>query len=247
MATVGIRASFSVPRLGLDGVLGQRSLHRAVRARDRHRAPVLRYQRRVGLVEAHEVFEIKASAADSGGLEEMWVVFDQSGRILVDHDLGVGEDELDPCVRLARQSDDVDDRVDRARVGKHLGIERDRLMDLQLALERTRLQDDTDALAEPAAPVAGIVPQHRHLAPVAMAMTLQDLERGGLSGPVGTEEREHLALLDRETHPVHGAVLTVAFLEMLDHDRGIGHGSHGSDRRPPSEASGGHGCVASGP
>src|SRR5262249_54783021 len=51
---------------------------------------------------------------------------------------------------------------------------------------------------------AGVVPEHGHLAAVAGAVPLQDLDRGGLARPVRPEQGEDLAPADVQVDAVHG-------------------------------------------
>jgi len=51
--------------------------------------------------------------------------------------------------------------------------------------------------------------QHAHLAAVRPAQALDNLQRGGLAGPVGPEDAEELTLLDLECHPVNRAQISV--------------------------------------
>ena len=94
------------------------------------------------------------------------------------------------------------------------------------------MQHDADSLAEGAPAAFGIEAEDRHLAPVAAAMPFEDLERRRLAGAVGAQEREHLALLDREAHPVHGAVRAIALLQA--HDLYRRHGLGLSTMTPPA-------------
>jgi hypothetical protein len=53
--------------------------------------------------------------------------------------------------------------------------------------------------------ITRVDPQHPHLARVALAESLEDLDRGRLSRTVRTQQREHLTRLDLEAHPINGA------------------------------------------
>ena len=50
--------------------------------------------------------------------------------------------------------------------------------------------------------VARVVPEHRHLPLVTMAVALEDLDRRGLAGAVRPEQGEHLAPGDLQVYPV---------------------------------------------
>ena len=66
----------------------------------------------------------------------------------------------------------------------------------------------------------GIVAEHRHLAAVARAVALEDLDGGGLAGAVGPEQPEHLAAAHLDVDPAHGLVLAVALAQVAHLDRG---------------------------
>ena len=72
------------------------------------------------------------------------------------------------------------------------------------------------------APVAlgRILAEYAHLAARARSIALEDLDRGGLAGPVGTQQAEHLAALDREGQPAYGLERAVRLAQVGDFDGG---------------------------
>ena len=78
----------------------------------------------------------------------------------------------------------------------------------------------SDALA-----LRGVVAQDDHLAAVARAVALEDLDGGGLAGAVGAEEREHLARRDRSGRSrATASSVAVGLAKAPDLDRRLGHG-----------------------
>jgi len=93
------------------------------------------------------------------------------------------------------------------------------------------------------------VAEDSDLAGGAGAVALEDLDRRGLAGTIGAEEREGLAALDREGDVVHGTFAGgVLLAEVLDLDGGgLGHGSSFAARWPWGiDRGGGLGIVRSG-
>ena len=74
----------------------------------------------------------------------------------------------------------------------------------------------------PASRRLGVVPEHAHLTSRAGAVSLEDLDGGGLPGAVGPEQPEDLAPLDREGEPAHGLDGAVRLAQVGHLDRG-GH------------------------
>jgi hypothetical protein len=62
--------------------------------------------------------------------------------------------------------------------------------------------------------------QYGDLARVGLAQALDDLQRGGLAGPVGPQYAEELAGLDVEADPVDGGHVAVGLMHVADRDRG---------------------------
>ena len=63
-----------------------------------------------------------------------------------------------------------------------------------------------------------ILAEHRHLAGVARAVALEDLDGRRLAGAVRAEQAEHLAACDREVDPAKGLVLAVALAQAGNRD-----------------------------
>ena len=77
-----------------------------------------------------------------------------------------------------------------------------------------RLEHDPDPLAQRRAAVLRIDAEHRHVAAVAGAVALEDLDRRRLAGAVRPEQAEHLALLDGEADAGDGIDLAVALAQL---------------------------------
>ena len=74
------------------------------------------------------------------------------------------------------------------------------------------------AQAEELLGALGVVPEHAHLAAVALAVALEDLDRRRLAGAVRAEEAEHLALLDLEVDPADRLELSVRLAQAANGD-----------------------------
>ena len=153
----------------------------------------------------------------------------EAGRRLVEEDqLGVADErepEVEPALLPAReraaagagllgQADDLDDLVHVARALVVAAEDLEALADGQVRVERRGLEDDTDAArATPSGACAGSSAEHLDLAAVALAVALEDLDRGRLAGAVRAEQAEHLAGADLEVDPAEGLVGAVALPE----------------------------------
>ena len=112
----------------------------------------------------------------------------------------------------------------------------------QVLEELRLLEDDADPLAKGAVAPRRIVPEHGHLARVALAVSLQDLDRGRFAGAVRAEQSEHLALGDLEADPAHRFLRAVGLVEIADEDRRSAHDGKSSTTAP---AGGNAGSVPS--
>ena len=137
---------------------------------------------------------------------------------------------------LSVEADDVDDlrRVARARVVAAEDLEA--LAHGQVRVERRGLQDDPDPLAPLLRRVGRILAEDLHLAGVAVAVALEDLDRGRLSGAVRPEEAEYLAGADLEVDAADRLVGAVALPQAGHPNRctAVPHreqGSRGSEAR----------------
>ncbi len=104
----------------------------------------------------------------------------------------------DPRTRPIGQIDKGQQFVDRSRMRIVAAVEVENLGNGQVGLHARRLEHDPDALPEPTVAQGRVEPEHRHLAGVPRAVALQDLDRGGLAGPVRAEQGEDLPFADRE-------------------------------------------------
>ena len=78
------------------------------------------------------------------------------------------------------------------------------------------LQDDADALAERPLGAAGVEAEHGHLAAVALAVALEDLDGRRLAGAVRAEQAEDLAGSDLEVDPAHRLDAVVRLAQAAD-------------------------------
>ena len=75
----------------------------------------------------------------------------------------------------------------------------------QVREEVAALRHDAEATAPGVRRARGILAEHRHVAGVALAVALEDLDRGRLAGAVRAEQAEHLAGGDREGDAADGS------------------------------------------
>src|SRR5436309_7326777 len=101
------------------------------------------------------------------------------------------------------------------------GEQPQRLPHAQTGIEATLLEHDAHLRAELGASPAGIDAEHVDVAAVAGPVAFQDLDGGGLPGPVGPEEGEYLTPLDLEGEPVEHAPGAVRLGEVNDRDGGV--------------------------
>ena len=109
------------------------------------------------------------------------------------------------------------------------GVQADQLARGEVVLETGLLQHDPDALAEGPAAGLRVVAEHRHGPGVARAVPLEDLDGRGLAGAVGPEQRDDLALADRQVEPVDRGDAPVDLAQTGDLD---GRHARTSDARP---------------
>ena len=126
------------------------------------------------------------------------------GRLVEEEELGVADDPepdvepallaarepLDPLVALLGQPDQLDDLVDRPRVGVVAGVARQDLAHRVVRLDRQLLEDDADARPQPAlrAVIGRIDAERLHSSPAPLAESLEDLDGRGLAGAVRPEQ-----------------------------------------------------------
>jgi len=107
-----------------------------------------------------------------------------------------------PRVAFGRQPDEFDYLVDRPRVRVVAAVHRDRLGHGEVRVDAARLQHDANANLQVVPASAGVVAEHRDIAPVTLAVALQDLHGGGLAGTVRSEQREDLPRAMRKSTPL---------------------------------------------
>src|SRR5260370_24152681 len=96
----------------------------------------------------------------------------------------------------------------------------DRLADFDLLRQISRLQAHADAILDLLALPAGIDPEHGDLASAARPQTFENLDGGGLAGPVRTEQAQHLARMDFEIDALDRWELAVVLGKRSDLDQG---------------------------
>ncbi len=69
-------------------------------------------------------------------------------------------------------------------------------------------------------------------------MPFQNLDGGGLAGPVGAQQGEHLSLVDRQVDTVDGPIRPVVLVKAGDLDGVHGMGSPYRSASKPSRAAG---------
>ena len=126
------------------------------------------------------------------------------------------EREIEPALLAARQCadatrrllveiDQLDDLVDRTRRRVEARVHREHLahgeVRIEAALTATRCRCASGSRRHR---VAGSKPSDAHLAAVAVAVALEDLDRRGLARAVRTEHGHHFALVDAEAEIAHG-------------------------------------------
>src|SRR2546423_5761023 len=98
-----------------------------------------------------------------------------------------------------------------------------RLPDGDVPVHARALEHDADAPAQLQLAPLGVAAEDVHLPRGALAVALEDLDRGRLSGPVRTEQAEDLAPADAEIDSAYGLVIAVALAQASDVDRGAVH------------------------
>ena len=109
--------------------------------------------------------------------------------------------ELDHAdVALGCEADELDHLIHGPGMGVVAGVHDNRLGHGQILFHSRRLQDNPDLLLQEPGLLAGIQPEHPHLATVAVPVALQDLNGAGLAGTVGPEHREDLTAGDLQVN-----------------------------------------------
>ena len=113
-------------------------------------------------------------------------------------------------VCLVGQPDQGDGVVDPAWRPVVAGVELEALPHGQAGLGLRFLQNDADPVPPRTAGLGRVDTQYADLAVCAFPEALEDLDRGGLAGTVGTEEGEDLAAVDFEVDPADRLAASVA-------------------------------------
>src|SRR5690606_1262939 len=143
-----------------------------------------------------------------------------------------------PRLSLVAQPDGRDDLGGVAGVGVVAREMVHQLLDGDLVVARGALQHDADALAPARAGPLRVVAEDADLAGIPIAVPLEDLDSGRLTGTVRPEQREDLAGADVEVEAVDRGDIGVRLAQATDPDRVLRcggscrHGHH-PDRRAP--------------
>ena len=129
--------------------------------------------------------------------EQQFRVADQGNRDVQPPLLAAGQ-LAHPGAPLVLQADQADHLVHRPRMRVEGGIHGDRLAHGEVPVDARGLQHEPGAALQPGPLTARIHAKNAHLAAVTGPVALQDLDRGRLARPVRPEQREHLALTDRQ-------------------------------------------------
>ncbi len=121
-------------------------------------------------------------------------------------------------VALLGQAEVVDEPGWIGGVAIERGVQVECLPHSKLIGQFTLLELDADLLTQRVAIAAGIQAQHADRAGVRCPQPGDGFDGGGLARAVRAEDREDLALLDREGHAVHGDVIAVSLDEVGDFD-----------------------------
>src|SRR6185312_3178720 len=162
------------------------------------------------------------------------------GRLVEEDQVGVADDpdrHVDPpfltagqgadaSVALVAEADQLDRLRDRARCRVEAGEEGDRLAHGPERVELALLEDEADAVAPGAGRGGGVDTEDRDFAAAALAVALEDLDRGRLAGAVGHAEAEDLTGGDLEVDAADGFVLAVGLAQPADADRDLAHQRH---------------------
>ena len=143
-------------------------------------------------------------------------------------------ERLHERLALLRQADQLEHVIHAAGARVVAAEHPDRLGHGQVRPHRGRLEHDADALPVRALRALGIVPEHPHVAAVAPAVALEDLDGGRLAGAVRPEQAEHLADGDLEVDPAQRLQVAVALAQVSDLDRELSH--RGARSRAPRPA-----------
>jgi len=122
---------------------------------------------------------------------------------------------LHACARLLGEPHQLDQLVHRPRVAEVAGVAAKHFAHREEGLDRELLEHDAHALSQLQARrhVGRVEAEHSDLACVSFAEALEDLDGGGLAGPVGPEQREDFAGLDLEADVVNGDEVPVPLRE----------------------------------
>ena len=126
-------------------------------------------------------------------------------------------------VLLALKAGQRDHLVDVAWMRVHGCEVREGLADLDMAIQPGALQDNSHPRAKGTRTLPGVHPEHPNLAGGALAVPLQNFDRCGFSGSVGSEQAEHLATPDFEVDAADRLEAAVPLAQPSDLNRHFVH------------------------
>ncbi len=132
--------------------------------------------------------------------EQQFRIADQGNRDVQPPLLAPGQLEH-PGIALLLEADQADDLIDRPRARLVGGVHGNGLAHGEVPVDAGGLQHDPDPALQFRALSAGVQAKNADLAAVTGAVALENLDRGGLARPVRAEQRENLALADRQVDP----------------------------------------------
>ena len=128
--------------------------------------------------------------------QQFWIA-DEGNRDVQPALLAAGELE-DAEVALLFEAHQIDHFIHWPRMRIKGGVHRDRLAHGQIPINARGVQHDPDAALQLRPLTAGIHSEYADVAVVAGPVALENLDRGGLARTVRAQQREHLAVADRQ-------------------------------------------------
>src|SRR5207248_2746977 len=116
------------------------------------------------------------------------------------------------------QAGQGDHLVDVAGMRVHRGEMGERLPHPNVAVKPGALEDDPDSSSERRGTPAWVEAEHADLARAALAVALEDLDCGGLTGAVRPQQAEDLAATDHEVDPPDSFEIAIRLVQSADLD-----------------------------
>jgi hypothetical protein len=116
------------------------------------------------------------------------------------------------------ETDQIDQLVRIVPARKQAALQANQLADGELLLESRGLQHHSDTSAVGRSARRRVEAEHVGGTGVPGAITLENFHDGCLAGTVRAQQREDLAVTDREAHPVDSVHVPVRLGQVLNHD-----------------------------